>query len=202
MGNHTQQRSEETRMAILEAAGTLFAQQGYTGTGVAGICSAAGVSKGAFYHHFTTKQEVFLALLNDWLENLNQAMQQVIDGQREVPDALMYLASLGKILFLAGEKHLSILMEFWEQARHDPESWKAAGAPYERYQQFLARIIRKGVEEGSLRDVDPDDVARLIIAVATGLMLQGVMDTEQAAWGQTVEKYVELLIEGLRRRPQ
>lgn len=197
-----QQRSEETRNAIIEAAGTLFAQQGYTGTGVAGICEAAGVSKGAFYHHFATKQEVFLALLNDWLDNLNQAMQQVIDGQREVPDALMYLASLGKLLFMAGEKHLSILMEFWEQARHDPESWKAAGAPYERYQQFLARIIRKGVEEGSLRDVDPDDVARLIIAVATGLMLQGVMDVEQEAWGQTVEKYVEILIEGLRRRPQ
>jgi AcrR family transcriptional regulator len=201
MGNHTQQRSEETHNAILEAAGTLFAQQGYTGTGVAGICEAAGVSKGAFYHHFTTKQEVFLALLNDWLGNLNQAMQQVIDGQREVPDALMYLASLGKLLFMTGGKHISILMEFWEQSRHDPESWKAAGAPYERYQQFLARIIRKGVEEGSLRDVDPDDVAKLIIAVATGLMLQGVMDMEREAWGQTVEKYIEILIEGLRRRP-
>jgi AcrR family transcriptional regulator len=195
-----QLRSEETHKAIMDAAEKLFTQQGYTAAGVAEICKAAGVSKGAFYHHFSSKQAVFLELLDDRLKNINEAMQQVVDGTREVPDALMYLASMGKLLFLAGEKQLSILLEFWEQARHDPESWKAAGAPYERYQQFLARIIRKGVEEGSLRDVNPDDVSRLIIAVATGLMLQGVMDKEEEAWGQTVEKYIEILIEGLRRR--
>jgi AcrR family transcriptional regulator len=197
-----QQRSEETRRTILDTAEELFIQQGYTATGVAEICEAAGVSKGAFYHHFESKQAVFLVIMEDRLSYINQAMQQVLDDQREVPDALMYLASLGKMIFLAGEKHLSILMEFWEQARHDPESWKAAGAPYERYQQFLALIIRKGVEEGSLREVNPEDVSRLIIAVATGLMLQGVMDKEGEAWGQTVEKYMEILIEGLRRRPQ
>jgi AcrR family transcriptional regulator len=197
-----QQRSEETHNAIIEAAEALFTQQGYTAAGVAGICEAAGVSKGAFYHHFASKQDVFLELMDDRLGNINSAIQQVVDGERDVPDALMYLASLGKLLFMAGSKHLSIVMEFWEQSRHDPETWKAAGAPYERYQQFLARIIRKGVDEGSLRDVDPDDVSRLIIAVATGLMLQGVMDKEQEAWGETVEKYMEILIEGLRRRPQ
>ena len=57
-----QQRSEETRNAIIEAAETLFTQQGYTAAGVAEICEAAGVSKGAFYHHFETKQAVFLAV--------------------------------------------------------------------------------------------------------------------------------------------
>jgi hypothetical protein len=58
------------------------------------------------------------------------------------------------------------------------------------------------VAEGSLRDVDPDDVSRLIIAIATGLMLQGVMDTEGEAWGQTIEKYIEILLEGVRKKPQ
>lgn len=195
-----QQRSEETRNTIIEAAETLFTQHGYSDSGVAEICTAAGVSKGAFYHHFASKQEVFLELMDDRLSGINQAMQQVVDGERDVPDALMYLASLGKLIFLAGEKHLSILMEFWEQARHDPESWKAAGAPYERYQKFLSQIIRQGVDEGSLREVDPDDVSKMIIAIATGLMLQGVMDKDRDAWGQTIEKYMEILLEGLRRR--
>lgn len=195
-----QQRSEETHKAIIDAAEALFTQQGYSESGVAGICKKAGVSKGAFYHHFESKQAVFMELMNIRLASINQAMQQVVEEQREVPDALMYLASLGKLLFLAGEKQLNILMEFWEQTRHDPDAWKAAGEPYARYQKFLSRIIQKGIDEGSLRPVDPEDVSRLIIAVATGLMLQGVLDTGGNAWGETIEKYIGLVLEGIRRK--
>ena len=59
-----QQRSEETRARLLEAAEACFSESGYDGTGVAKICRRAGVSKGAFYHHFETKQAIFLELLN------------------------------------------------------------------------------------------------------------------------------------------
>ena len=58
-----QQRSEETRTHILKAALDLFSKNGYDATSVANICQAAGVSKGAFYHHFASKHSVFQALL-------------------------------------------------------------------------------------------------------------------------------------------
>ena len=61
-----QQRSEETRARILHAALECFSRTGYDASGVAEICAAAGVSKGAFYHHFPTKQAVFIELLNFW----------------------------------------------------------------------------------------------------------------------------------------
>lgn len=60
-----QTRSEETRARILQAALTLFARLGYEAASVEDICVEAGVSKGAFYHHFPTKQAVFLQLLHD-----------------------------------------------------------------------------------------------------------------------------------------
>ena len=71
-----QQRSEETRTRLLEAAVRLFAQQGYDASGVAEICAAAGVSKGAFYHHFESKQALFLALLEEWLARLDAAFSR------------------------------------------------------------------------------------------------------------------------------
>jgi AcrR family transcriptional regulator len=51
-GKGMQARGEETRSRILHSALSLFGRQGYDATGVAGICEAAAVSKGAFYHHF------------------------------------------------------------------------------------------------------------------------------------------------------
>ena len=50
-----QKRGEETRSRILDAAQGCFVQHGYDATGVAEICRSAGLSKGAFYHHFPSK---------------------------------------------------------------------------------------------------------------------------------------------------
>jgi len=67
----TQQRGEETRKRLLDAAQEAFALYGYDGTSVAEICRRTGVTKGAFYHHFPSKQDVFLELLERWLEGVN-----------------------------------------------------------------------------------------------------------------------------------
>ena len=76
----TQQRGEETRSHILDVAGELFAQRGYDATSVADICDGAGVTKGAFYHHFESKQAVFLELRDRWLAPLD--MQFDVDARR------------------------------------------------------------------------------------------------------------------------
>ena len=60
-----QRRSNETRGLFLDAAYRLFARQGYGQTSVDGIIAEAGASKGAFYHHFASKEELFRALLED-----------------------------------------------------------------------------------------------------------------------------------------
>ena len=69
-----QRRAEETRARILAAAEACFASGGYDATSVAEICQHAGVTKGALYHHFPTKQSIFLALLRDWLDRLDAGL--------------------------------------------------------------------------------------------------------------------------------
>ena len=67
-------RSAETRQKIESAALELFSRDGYDATGVADICTRAGISKGAFYHHFPTKQDVFLSLLNYWVASIHKSL--------------------------------------------------------------------------------------------------------------------------------
>ena len=78
-----QARSLQTRTRILEAAQSEFARHGYDATGVAELCRVAGVTKGAFYHHFPSKQEVFLELLGSGAEfgvNLTYEIQEKAGG--------------------------------------------------------------------------------------------------------------------------
>ncbi len=59
------ERSAATTAAILAAARKLFAEDGFVATSVDRIVAEAGVAKGAFYHHFDSKEEVFLAVLEE-----------------------------------------------------------------------------------------------------------------------------------------
>lgn len=59
------QRREQTRQTLLRESRRLFATQGYGAVGLSHIVSAAGVTKGALYHHFDSKVDVFRAVLAD-----------------------------------------------------------------------------------------------------------------------------------------
>ena len=61
---------------------------------MAEICIAAGVSKGAFYHHFPTKQALFLALLNRWLAVLDNSLQSIRANAGNPVEAIERMAEL------------------------------------------------------------------------------------------------------------
>ncbi len=94
-----QQRAEETRSHLLQAAEECFARLGYDATGVAEICARAGVSKGAFYHHFPSKQAVFLALLDRWLGELDLQMVAARERAANFPETLESMAGVVERLF-------------------------------------------------------------------------------------------------------
>jgi len=192
-----QQRGEETRSRILEAALACFSRTGYDATGVAEICQQAGVSKGAFYHHFPSKQAVFLALLDGWLAGLDLPMAASRAGAGDVAGKLQAMASMIRPVFESAAGRLPMFLEFWSQAARDPAVWEATIAPYQRYRTFFAGIVEAGIADGSLRPVDPDVAAQVIVALAVGLVLQGVLDPAGADWGAVAEQGMAMLLTGL-----
>jgi AcrR family transcriptional regulator len=192
-----QQRSEETRTRLLEAAVGLFARQGYDASGVAEICAAAGVSKGAFYHHFESKQALFLALLDEWLGRLDAAFAEVRQVDMPVPQAVVRMADMAGGLLASSGVQLSIMLEFWIQAYRDPQVWNAAAAPYHRYQQYFAGLIETGIRQGTLRPADPNLAARVLVSLSMGMLLQAVFDPKATDWAQEARNSLQLLMDGL-----
>lgn len=194
-----QERSIETREKIVDASLDLFSSKGFDAASVAEICAAAGVSKGAFYHHFPSKQAVFIAILDEWLAAIDLQMEQILSAAADIPQGMIQMAAIIREVFMAAGGHLAMFIEFWSQSLHDEGIWKATIDPYRRYTRLFSGYIQRGINEGSFKQVDPDTVARLIVGMAIGLLVQGLMDPESADWGDVSARSLEMVINGLKR---
>ena len=189
-----QQRSEATYNRILTAAEACFADNGYDATGVALICQTAGVSKGAFYHHFSSKQEVFLALLSRWLESTETQLKAFQETTTNVPESLKLMAIMPQHILASANQNFPIYLEFLTKAVREPQIWNATVEPYRRYSEFIAQVIETGMEEGSLKSMDALISARVIISFVLGVLLQGFFDPEGADWEEVTQEGIRVLL--------
>lgn len=89
------QRRLETRAALVSAARGLFAGQGYAATGTPEIVAAAGVTRGALYHHFADKAELFATVVEEEHMLLAMALNRGTEGDDE-PGPVKALVGIGE----------------------------------------------------------------------------------------------------------
>ena len=192
-------RSEETRSTILHTALELFSRNGYDATGVAEICKKAKVSKGAFYYHFPSKQDLFLALMAGWLGDLDANLQAASAAAQDIPQAIENMADASGEVFEVLQDGFPILLEFWTQANRQPEIWAKAVEPYRTYLSFFAEVIQLGMDQEAFRDdLDPEQTARFLTAIVMGLLLQATFDPEGADWQAVTRSGIKILLNSMR----
>jgi len=177
-----------TRARLIETAGQLFASRGYDGTSVDAIIRQAGVSKGAFYHHFSSKEELLDAVTDFIVEDaLQQIGEAVSDRTLGATVRLNRFLNASKVWRLA---HFGLWREVVVVLLRD------VNAP------MLAEIIQQGVEEGVFDPPNPLETARLILQLGMASQdAQLLHQLEEMSEGTFVllEQRAELLVAMLER---
>jgi AcrR family transcriptional regulator len=194
-----QTRSVKTRNKIILAARELFARTGYESASVDDICREAGISKGAFYHHFPSKQSVFMELLNEWLAGIEQGLELLRNSQADAGEGLVRMADILPEILESAEGRLPIFLEFWGYAVRDPKLWKAAVAPYRRYREYFQKILAD-MQPNSAEAREKETAGLAVMSLAIGLVIQGILDPKAAEWGSVGRESMRMLLEGLRHR--
>ena len=196
-----QTEKKSSRERLLEAAAKVFAARGYEAASVDEIATAAGLSKGAVYWNFSSKDELFHALLE---ERIDRQIEETAEILRSAPTdrpvdpevANRWEAMLGR------ERDLMLLsQEHWARAARDPELRARYAERQARLRDVLADGMRTRVRRtGAPRFSTPAaDVATAYLALANGLALQRLVDPEGVPDG-LLENITSLIYEGLVAR--
>lgn len=175
----THQPSEVRRAQILGAALECFGQKGLHAAKMDDIVKASGLSKGAIYFHFDSKDDIFLELF----EAFDQALLAEWD-QLPAGDALDTLRQAGEIT-LTRLLEARALLDAWTEFLRHPKSRERMAGTYRQARERLAEIVRKGIAAGQIRRCEPVHVAGALTALVEGLLLQAFTDPEYdalAAW--------------------
>lgn len=155
------------KRAIAEAAWRLFAERGYDDASVNAIIAAAGISKGTFYHYFSSKEEVLDAVVTLISERGNAAVEQACrDDNVPALERLNRFLHASRVWRLV---NLDALVEI-TRALYHPENAlllvKMREQTRERTTPILAAIIAQGVREGVFDVSDPTEAAGLVLQMA------------------------------------
>ena len=183
--------SLDTRDQIIYEAVRLFAEQGYEKTTIQAIIDAVGVSKGGFYHHFRSKDEIVEAITEAYIvEGLEYAEQSVLQKDLSTAEKLNEFASVTQVY----RKRRQDTREAIEQAFYGEHNLKLEKAILtkmrDRTVPVLKGILAAGIERGDLSIDDPDEYARILYQVLLH-MKESLRDHLQA--GADREKVASVL---------
>lgn len=89
MARSNRERTEATRQALLDAARALFVSRGYGETSTPDVCAAAGITRGALYHHFADKRDLFRHVLAEEAEAVAADIEAATPDGQDPAEALI-----------------------------------------------------------------------------------------------------------------
>ncbi|HEX5480142.1 MAG TPA: TetR family transcriptional regulator, partial [Dehalococcoidia bacterium] len=162
------ERRATTRARLIEAALDVFALAGYEHAGVDDIAAAAGVSKGAFYFHFTTKQDILLELLRIWSVRRTARLTAACHADGGPADRLR--ETLAALLTYDDFRWPRLLVEFWAEAARSDDVARGLRRTHRRWLTVLGHVIAGAAGGAGAGSVD--DAAAAVLALHDGLVCE------------------------------
>lgn len=165
------ERRATTRARLIEAALDVFALAGYEHAGVDDIAAAAGVSKGAFYFHFTTKQDILLELLRIWSVGRTAQLTAACHATGTAADRLR--ETLAVLLTYADFRWPRLLLEFWGEAARSDDVARSLRRTHRRWLTIVGHALSDAA--GGMWAGPVDDAAAAVLALHDGLVCEDAL---------------------------
>jgi AcrR family transcriptional regulator len=187
-----------TKNVILAAACDIYLQEGYKGMSMRKVASKAGISPTAIYRHYENKEALHHQVLREGFRTFDSYLQRALDGQNALER--LNLAADRFFAFAAEQKkyYEILFLTMDHTVEHKVKGTLSQDATVSH--GFMVDRVRDCMEEGTLKDDDPDEVAMLLLSTCNGFFGLYVSKKRTGTPAQMKAKYERMyrrLLNGL-----
>ena len=153
---------------IMASALKVMTEKGYYGSTIDDIVSESKMSKGAIYHYYKSKKEVYLELIV-YLESKYTDMFTSVNKESTSAKKLKKLFTIWSDQLEKAPGFFQSFSIFQSMSRHDKDFKKAMQRMYNRFQKFIELIIIEGIESKEFKKIDPKTSALSLILNLDGI---------------------------------
>jgi AcrR family transcriptional regulator len=190
-------KAPQRREQLVSVATKLFAERGYEATTTAAIADAAGVTEPILYRHFSSKQDLFVAIVREMCELTLRHWNELIAGTGDPAEAIRRIAR-------QFPEHVSQLADAYHvihgalSTSRDKHVLKVMHEHYVQIEKFFVEIITRGQKAGLVRkDMDPRLPAWQLIYLGIGIAMIS-LNLPTLYQGQPFAEGIEMVVKGLR----
>lgn len=193
--NATQhRRGSDTRQRLLEAALSVFARHGYERATVDAIVREAGFSKGAFYVHFGSKEDLFWTMFEERMVRQQQAFRDAVAPGAPARETLRRVLHAVFSLERADQAWAAMFAEFLAHASRNHRVRERLAAMIQSWRDLTAATLVAERDAGRLRrDLDIEFVAMALVALVEGILTQARLAPEKVDLARTVDPLANLM---------
>lgn len=199
----TKEEAAVTRATLLKAALTLFSTKGYAATSIDDITQAAKLTRGALYHHFTNKADLYNTLIEDVSARGADIVQGAVAEGGTFLDVLKRVF-VRQLAYIEESKEARAVMELaLVKTGAHPELQSGRDRQIESGKLMvasLAQTMQIGIANGELReDIPPMEMARSFIAFQNGVIQLWLASPKSFSLKSRAAVFADVLIQGLKK---
>ena len=137
----------DKKKIILMSAVKVLTTKGFYSSTIDDIVAESNMSKGAIYHYYSSKKDVYLAVIDMWEDQTQKLLAPALDEKSSAKAIKQLFSLLAKQLKIDGS-FFNCLPTLWAIARHDEDFKKSMQKVYNRFQKFIELIILRGIKSG------------------------------------------------------
>ena len=190
--------SEERKEQILDAATEVFTQKGFDQARMDDIVEETGLSKGALYWYFKSKDDIIFGIMDRLFRLEFRELEEIKHSETSATEALRGFTEVAIKDINRMIHFMPVTYEFLALAFRNKLVQKAIKQYMNSYVSILDPLIQRGVESGEFKKVNPREVSAAVGAIIEGTMLLWVYDRNLIEPEKNIRASINLLLDGVK----
>lgn len=195
-----EREKQERKQTILSAAKVVFAEKGFDAAVLDDIAEKAEFSKGAIYGYFKNKEDLFISLIEDGLDNLSEIIKSVVEKSFS---PIEKIKDLIKEVLAYLEENKDFFRIFaperggFTKKKH-PETLKRILPKHQRNIEMVTKVMEDGIRAGKLKKVEPRVLTFALFGLIHSSIGRWVMEEGKGSLKRDAKVITSIFLDGVR----